>query len=106
MLYLNIQDRTVPKGLQVGKDLRSLLLHIDEGLTKVKYYGIEYDIHRLEVWGCGDPRIREAQLHQKKWEHQQAVKSKDRKLKLEDWKDNPDRQLLNMGGVTTEHAQR
>ena len=27
-------------------------------------------------------------------------------LKLEDWKNNPDRQLLEMGGIQTEHAER
>ena len=28
-------------------------------------------------------------------------------LKLDgDWKDNPDRQILDMGGVVTEHAER
>ena len=27
-------------------------------------------------------------------------------LKLEDWRDNPDKQLLDMGGVVTEHAER
>lgn len=27
-------------------------------------------------------------------------------LKIEDWKDNPDRMILEMGGVTTEHAEK
>lgn len=28
------------------------------------------------------------------------------KIGVEDWKDSPDRQILEMGGVKTEHAER
>ena len=52
MLYLNLQDRNVPRGFQVGKDGRSLVLEIDESLSKVKFYSIEYDLHSVQVQAC------------------------------------------------------
>ncbi|KAK2166269.1 hypothetical protein LSH36_40g08008 [Paralvinella palmiformis] len=106
LLYLNIQDRKLPKGLYFGKDTRSTILQIDSDFAKVKHYGVETALKRIEVWGCGSHSTYEAQLEQRKWEHKDAEKHKNRKLKLEDWKNNPDRQLLEMGGIQTEHAER
>lgn len=106
LLYLNIQDRKLPKGLYFGKDTRSTILQIDSDFTKVKHYGIEIALERIEVWGCGSHSTYETQLAQRKWEHRDAERHKNIKLKIEDWKDNPDRQLLEMGGIQTEHTER
>ena len=49
MVYLNLQDRNVPKGIQIGKDARSLVLEINDELTKVRHFGSEYELHSVEV---------------------------------------------------------
>lgn len=106
MLYLNTLDRRLPKQLQVGVDVKRLPLQIDAGFSSVKHYGVELSLERLEMWGCGGESILKKQLSQKQWEQKEADKQKNCKLKLEDWNDNPDKELLNMGGVTTDHAER
>ncbi|KAI0213257.1 hypothetical protein LSAT2_001723 [Lamellibrachia satsuma] len=106
MLYLNTQDRRMPKQLQVGTDVKRLPLQVDAGFSSVKHYGVDVPLERLEMWGCGGQSVLKEQLSQKQWEQKEADKQKNRKLKLEDWADNPDRELLNMGGITTEHAER
>ena len=50
MLYLNIQDRKLPKGIFFGKDTRSTILQIDSDFAKVKHYGIETALMRIEVY--------------------------------------------------------
>lgn len=49
MVYFNLQDRNVPKGIQIGKDARSLVLETNDDLTKVRHFGLEYDLHNIEV---------------------------------------------------------
>ena len=49
MVYFNTEDRTMPKGLYVGKDSKSVMLQVDEGLSSVKHYGIDSPVHRIEV---------------------------------------------------------
>ncbi len=49
MIYLNLQDRNVPKGIQIGKDARSLVLETNDDLTKVRHFGLEYELLAIEV---------------------------------------------------------
>ena len=49
MLYLNIQDRKLPKGLYFGKDSRTTVLQIDSDFAKVKHYGVEIALKGMEV---------------------------------------------------------
>ena len=49
MVYFNLQDRNVPKGIQIGKDASSLVLETNEELTKVRHFGMEYELHAVEV---------------------------------------------------------
>ena len=49
MLWLNLKNRDMPKGLQIGADPKSRFLQIDGDFHKVKHYGAEYQLHRLEV---------------------------------------------------------
>jgi hypothetical protein len=49
MLYLNIQDRKSPKGMFIGKDSRSTMLQIDTDFAKVKHYGVDAPLQRIEV---------------------------------------------------------
>ncbi|KAK2177990.1 hypothetical protein NP493_568g00003 [Ridgeia piscesae] len=106
LLYFNTLDRRMPKQLQVGVDVKRLPLQIDAGFSSVKHYSVDVPLERLEVWGCGGESILKDQLSQKQWEQKEADKQKNRKLKIDDWNDNPDKELLNMGGITTDHAER
>jgi hypothetical protein len=106
LIHYNLQDRTVPKGIQVGKDLRTTFLKLDEDLTRANHYGVDHKLASIEVWGCGGQRTLEAQQKQKQWERREVDKHQNRKLVPEDWKDSVDRQLLELGGVQTDHAQR
>ncbi|XP_074642952.1 uncharacterized protein LOC141900110 [Tubulanus polymorphus] len=105
MIFMNLQLRGLPKGIQIGKDHKSLVLEINEELTSVKKYGIPYKLIRLEVWGCGSDTARKAQLEQRHWEKRETEKLRNQKLKIDDWKDSPDRQLLSWGGVEVTHSE-
>ncbi|XP_064649374.1 uncharacterized protein LOC135501273 [Lineus longissimus] len=105
MLFYNTETRGLPKGIQFGKDTKSVMLEIDEDMTTVKHYGVPLQLKVCEVWACGSPAARNAQMQQQQWEKKEVEKHKNRKLKVEDWKDNPDRQLLNMGGVNVDHQE-
>ncbi|CAH1801060.1 unnamed protein product [Owenia fusiformis] len=122
LMYYNQNNRNLPRCIQVGCDSKSLVLVIDTDFTTVTYYGVQYKLYNIEspimvcninctvlsieVWGCGGNDVRGDQEKQKQWERKEAQKHAQRKLKLEDWRDNPDKQLLELGGVSTEHAQR
>ena len=49
MVCYNVRDRTVPRGMQFGKDARTTFLSIDSELHNVKHYGVEVRLQRLEV---------------------------------------------------------
>ena len=48
LVYLNLSDRTVTKGISVGQD-NTVILSIDGDLEKVNYLGADYHLHTLEV---------------------------------------------------------
>lgn len=108
MIYFNILNKSLPRGLQIGKSTATLILDVDAALDKVKYYGIDYSLSRIMIFGCADKEVKNKQKLQQQWEAQQANKQKNMKIKInkEDWADSPDRQLLNLGGVKTEHAEK
>ena len=105
MLFLNLSSRNLPKGFQFGKDSKTVILEVDEGMTRVKHYGIQTKLERFETWGCGAPEIRDKQIAQKQWEQMDVERHKNRKLRLEDWKDSPDRMLLELGGVKVTYSE-
>ncbi len=49
MVYLNLTQRNSPKCLQIGKNPQTTILEIDAGFSKIKQYGIEQDLHMVEV---------------------------------------------------------
>lgn len=117
VLYLNEFGRSLPKGILLGRDPKIPILKIDSSFDIcTASNGIEQNIRAVEVWGCSTSRALDKQNSQKNWEQGQAVQGQavGRKAAFggggrgarAGWKDNPDRQLLEMGGVTTEHNDR
>ncbi|XP_018404252.1 PREDICTED: uncharacterized protein LOC108780912 isoform X2 [Cyphomyrmex costatus] len=101
VLYLNTNIRGYPHGLRFGSDPRSPLISIDESFHFVTIAGAPYSIASLEVWGCGDTKLREKQLEIKKWQVKEAEKQRVVKLSASDWLDHPDRYLLELAGRTS-----
>ncbi|EZA58764.1 hypothetical protein X777_14933 [Ooceraea biroi] len=98
ILYLNTNIRGYPHGLRLGSDPRSPFISIDESFHSVSIAGAPYRISSLEVWGCGDMKLREKQLEIKKWQVKEAEKQRIVKLSASDWLDHPDRYLLELAG--------
>ncbi|PVD32798.1 hypothetical protein C0Q70_08244 [Pomacea canaliculata] len=102
MVLWNMSSRNLPKGIQVGQDGKPLVLKINDEFESVSHYGVPCVFHRMEVWGCGGEDVKRAQVKQKQWEAQEVEKHKSQKLRLEgDWRENPDKQILEWGGVRT-----
>lgn len=58
VLYLNTGIRGYPHGLRFGSNPRSPHISIDESFHSVSIAGAPYPIATLEVWGCGDVKLR------------------------------------------------
>jgi len=120
VLYLNEWGRSLPKGILLGRDPKTPILKIDSSFDLcTASNGIEQNIRSVEVWGCSSSRALDQQSSQKAWEQNQAVKGQavsrqaafgggggGAKGARAGWNDNPDRQLLEMGGIRTAHNQR
>ncbi|KAF7400486.1 hypothetical protein HZH66_005670 [Vespula vulgaris] len=98
VLYLNTGIRGYPHGLRFGSNPRSPHISIDESFHSVSIAGAPYPIATLEVWGCGDVKLRERQLDIKKWQVKEAERQRIVKLSASDWLDHPDRYLLELAG--------
>ncbi|KAG7207918.1 hypothetical protein KM043_009508 [Ampulex compressa] len=98
VLYLNTNIRGYPHGLRFGSNPRSPYISIDESFHCVSIAGAPYPISSLEVWGCGDAKLREKQLEIKKWQVKEAERQRIVKLSASDWLDHPDRYLLELAG--------
>ncbi len=49
LVYYNATDRNVPRGIQIGKDFRSLLLEINQDMDKVNHFGLDHELEAIEV---------------------------------------------------------
>lgn len=98
VLYLNTNIRGYPHGLRFGSNPRTPYISIDESFHSVSIAGAPYPLASLEVWGCGDTKLRERQLEIKKWQVKEAEKQRIVKLSASDWLDHPDRYLLELAG--------
>lgn len=98
LVYLNTSTRGYPKGLRAAKDPKKPIVAVDEGFEKFDFKGISNTLYVVEVWGCGDQKSRETQMEIKKWQIKEAEKQRKVKITAEDWMDNPDRYLLQLGG--------
>ncbi|CAG0879704.1 unnamed protein product [Darwinula stevensoni] len=97
LFYYNASARGYRMGLQVGADTRNPSLSINPNFTMINFKQIPLTLLEIVAYGCADAETKDAQVKQKKWEVQQAEKSRNMKLKI-DWKENPDRYLLELAG--------
>ena len=105
-IFFNINNRTIKKALAIYGERGLTKLEIDEGLANVTYEGNKYDLDSLEVWGCGGSSKFNDYVEHKAWEKKDTQKHANRKLKMEEWSDSPDKLLLSYGGVEVDHAKR
>ncbi|ELU04418.1 hypothetical protein CAPTEDRAFT_222611 [Capitella teleta] len=105
IILFNSHSRAATRGLIIGKG-NPRIIHIDDLFDKATHFSIPVKLHAVEVWGCGGHDALKQQAAQKEWESREVDRAKNRKLKIDDWTDSPDRQLLELGGVCTEHAER
>ena len=49
MVLWNISDRNFPTGIHVGKDGKSIVLHIPGDFDSLKHYGVTCELHKVEV---------------------------------------------------------
>ncbi|KAL4223790.1 hypothetical protein ACF0H5_017256 [Mactra antiquata] len=104
LVLWNTTDRNIPKGLYIGSTGKGNVLCIPQDFDKLQHYGVDCELHKLEMWGCGGSEAYQAQQKQKHWERKEVEKHKSRKLHLDtNWDENPDRQLLSWGGVEVNH---
>ncbi|KAK7469538.1 hypothetical protein BaRGS_00036444 [Batillaria attramentaria] len=102
LVMWNTTSRNCTKGLLIGQDGKPLVLRVDEDFDRIYHYDVPCAFHRMEVWGCGGDEVKQAQIKQKQWEARDTERQRTRKLRLEDdWRENPDKQILEWGGVRT-----
>ncbi|XP_033113827.1 uncharacterized protein LOC117114302 [Anneissia japonica] len=104
MAMFNMRSRNIAKGISIGRNRKNPVLVIESGMEEVTYKMETYNLKRIEVWGCGGDAAKTEQLKQK----QREVKDAEKNLKVKRpgrWDDNPDRYLLELGGVKVNHAE-
>ncbi|CAG5122932.1 unnamed protein product [Candidula unifasciata] len=103
MVRWNEAIRGIPKGISIGCDGKPEVLRISPDFDSVLHYTVPHAIHRIEVWGCGTDSTLQAQKNLKDWESKAVERERERKLRPaalgEDLQNNPDRQILQWGGV-------
>ncbi|XP_078690872.1 uncharacterized protein LOC144921587 isoform X1 [Branchiostoma floridae x Branchiostoma belcheri] len=105
MMFVNHHARTVKNGIYFGRNFDNPLLSL-QSLDSIQTSEGEFAITNVEVWGCGDEGALKEQQRWRDWEHRQAEKTqKVKRPGRDDWQDNPDKFLLDMVGVETEHPQ-
>ncbi|CAH1273071.1 Hypp5039 [Branchiostoma lanceolatum] len=125
MMFVNHHARTVKNGIYLGRNFDSPLLSL-QSLDSLQTTEGELAIRNVEsvdslqttegelaihiwppsVWGCGEEGALTEQRRWRDWEHRQAEKTqKVKRPGRDDWQDNPDKFLLDMVGVETEHPQ-
>ena len=50
-MFWNQYERGLPKGIQVGKDGSSVVLSIPSDFDKIQHYGVDCELHNIEVCG-------------------------------------------------------
>ncbi|XP_078610124.1 uncharacterized protein LOC144881184 isoform X2 [Branchiostoma floridae x Branchiostoma japonicum] len=105
MMFVNHHARTVKNGIYFGRNFDSPLVSL-QSLDSLQTAEGELAITNVEVWGCGDEGALKEQQRWRDWEHRQAEKTqKVKRPGRDDWQDNPDKFLLDMVGVETQHPQ-
>lgn len=108
LIFFNERARGLPSGIVLGQTSRPCVT-LDADLTAAKlHYQMDLTpqtINKIEVWGCGGQELKAKQQKQQQWERKQAEKLQKVKRPGR-WDENPDRAILDMAGVTTNHSQR
>ncbi|CAG5133172.1 unnamed protein product [Candidula unifasciata] len=103
MVRWNENAKEFPKGISVGCDGKSEVLRLTPEFDKIYHYSAPCEIHKIEVLGCGAETALQAQKSQKDWEIKAVHREQHRKLRPEaygeDWRNCPDTQILQWGGV-------
>ncbi|KAH9525423.1 hypothetical protein Btru_001401 [Bulinus truncatus] len=96
-------SREIPKGITIGCEGKSQVIRLTDDFDKIYHYDVPCELHKIEVWGCGAETALKAQENQRKWEASAVKKEQSRKLRPqeygESWDNNPDKQILQWGGV-------
>ncbi|WAR02582.1 hypothetical protein MAR_009140 [Mya arenaria] len=104
LVQWSITDRNIPKGIHFGQSGRLEVLSIPLDFDMAKHYGVQCQLHHVEMWGCGRVESLQLQQKQKQWERKEVEKQRSRKLHRDvNWEENPDKQLLSWGGVEVNH---
>ncbi|XP_028394181.1 uncharacterized protein LOC114518394 [Dendronephthya gigantea] len=108
IVLFNEKNRGLPVGLILGNNPSKPQVSLLDGLTTVSLGylgGQESSVQRIQVFGCAGLRAETDQKQQQNWEKRQAEQLQ--KVKLPGaWDENPDKAILEMAGITTEHARR
>ncbi|XP_064612544.1 uncharacterized protein LOC135476446 [Liolophura sinensis] len=103
----NEKSRDKRRGIQIGKDSKTPPIFIPRDFDTVQHYGVDCRLHSIEVWSVGNQATKLAQMKQKQWEKKEVEKSRQQKLRLDpNWEENPDKAILEWGGIHTSHARR
>lgn len=105
-IYMNTKSKGLQQGLIFGYSQLKPTLKIDESLHYMEHEGSKKDmIISIEIWGCGTMKEANYQQDIKKWEDKNKEKMRTAKLN-ENWGENADKNLLELAGIKTEHAER
>jgi hypothetical protein len=105
---LNTKSRGLKLGLIFGYSELKPVIKIDEDFHSVEHLGANDKdvIIGAEAWGCGSPKAHASQKDIKKWESTQQEKMRTVKINAENWNENADKEILELGGITVNHSQR
>ncbi|CAL8089195.1 unnamed protein product [Calicophoron daubneyi] len=107
IIYSNLTAKTIRRGLLVGhQPLVSPAIEINEGFTELIYAGgVPLKLLSVEIWAAGSSEHLKKLQEQRAFDNKMVDKEKNRKIKVDaDWKDSPDRILLNLAGVGGSHS--
>ncbi|XP_068711610.1 uncharacterized protein [Montipora foliosa] len=108
LIFFNERARGLPSGIVLGQTSRPCVT-LDTSMTSAKlHYQANLSpqiVEKIEVWGCGGRGMKEKQRTQQQWERKQAEKLQ-KVQRPGRWDENPDKAILEMAGVTTNHSQR
>lgn len=104
MMYFNLNWRGFPTGFQVGGDYQSRAMVVNKELALLQHHNVPYQLGSVEVWGCGPKQIRDNQQDFKQRVQKDVEQRRKVKLPSTEWREHPDRYLLQMAGATTSYA--
>jgi len=98
MLYANFSIRGYPFGIQAGKDVKNVNVDMKPDFQLVSFRKIPCKILKIFVYGCAPPQAKSSQKDYRKWEAKECQKQTKINLNSAEWKENPDKYLLELAG--------